>query len=92
MNQYRRYLGLLRRPSTLDLCPGEAPSKPSKLPLQVSAAPIHARGGMCFEGFESARTRRFRGNGISHQVYGHDEFSSIRMPHPAILPRRALPW
>jgi hypothetical protein len=39
-----------------------------------------------YDDFDSAQHRHVSPNeGIPHPVYGHDCFSPIRLPHPAIL-------
>jgi len=45
-----------------------------------------------FDDFESTHTRHVSPEtGIPHLRYGHDGFSRIRLPHPALLPRKAKP-
>ena len=83
-----KYLARLKGESSRT-CLGSKPSKPSKPTSQLSAKASFPYG-LGFEGFDSALPRRISPEtGIPHPRYGHDEFSLIRLPHPALLPRKA---
>ena len=71
-----KYLARLKAQSP-QKCPGDAHSKSSKLN---------------FEDFDSAQPRHVLPEiVIPHPRYGHDEFSPIRLPHPAIITPEQTP-
>jgi len=78
-----KYLARLKAQSP-QKCPGRALSKSSKSNLG-----LHGGGQLSsavyFDDFECASPGHvLPETGIPHPRYGHDEFSLIRLPHPAI--------
>jgi len=82
-----KYLVRLKAQKSEKALGGELP-KLTKPLLEVVGGVGHARADIGFDSFDSAHTRRVLNSssspGIPHLRYGHDEFSLIRLPHPAI--------
>jgi hypothetical protein len=80
-----KYLAMLKAQER----PAQALPKLANIRPEVGHAVAHARNGVVYVSFDSACIGHVSlDKGIPHHRYGHDEFSLIRLPDPAIIWRK----